>query len=616
MTALRPRSLQLRLAVPLAALFILGSAAIVGVLVWRAYDTAGTLADRELSLRAADLAQYVAAAPDGTPRLALPAALREPTARRRTPTFSPSAPATVVSSPPCPRPSAPWSGAGRDHRRSKLFPSAGMAGRTRIIMASASASTARPAHCRSGWRARQARTHWSIRCFEEFVLDIAWVIPLFMLLALGVAILAIRSTLRPIREVSEIAASIGPGTTSVRLPAGKPAERDRAPGPRGESRARPARARLRRAASVHRQRRARIAHAARHRHRRARKHGAECRGRATQGRRRPHEPPGRAAPERRPAGRDRARCLGHGRPERRRPGHVSPPWRRGRSRKADPGLRRCRSPRRRQRQRLRHRRCLRNLVENAVAHAPPRSEVTVSARTEGSIDVSRPRAGRARRTRERIFERFWRGKAAPSHGAGLGLAIVAEIMKAHGGSVRSDAGRTAARSSRSSFRRHRSRLTQRPSRKSGRPSDDSVRAVKWRMSRDAADTHLAHDRRSHIRMFGKAWQWLTARSGRQQGRCGSSSIAIRWVSVFLATDRDARQTARHGNPDLPRGQQPGLQRLQDRGRRDRRHARHRDAHWCARRQFTQVCARQSSPAAAAHNSIAPLPDQRAIPFER
>src|SRR5580704_11343075 len=77
MIAPRLRSLQLRLVVRLAALFIVGSAAIVGVLVWRAYDTAGTLADRELSLRAADLAQYVVSGPDGGARLALPAALRE-----------------------------------------------------------------------------------------------------------------------------------------------------------------------------------------------------------------------------------------------------------------------------------------------------------------------------------------------------------------------------------------------------------------------------------------------------------------------------------------------------------------------------------------------------------
>ena len=42
--------------------------------------------------------------------------------------------------------------------------------------------------------------------------------------------------------------------------------------------------------------------------------------------------------------------------------------------------------------------------------------------------------------RERIFERFWRGRAAPSHGAGLGLAIVAEIMKAHGGNVEVNTG--------------------------------------------------------------------------------------------------------------------------------------------------------------------------------
>src|SRR6202011_2280278 len=38
------------------------------------------------------------------------------------------------------------------------------------------------------------------------------------------------------------------------------------------------------------------------------------------------------------------------------------------------------------------------------------------------------------------------------------------------------------------------------------------------MSQDAANTQVADDRRSHIRMFGKAWQWLTARlGGKQQG---------------------------------------------------------------------------------------------------
>jgi signal transduction histidine kinase len=83
---------------------------------------------------------------------------------------------------------------------------------------------------------------------------------------------------------------------------------------------------------------------------------------------------------------------------------------------------------------------LRNLVENAVVHAPLGSEVMVSTRADGSIDVSDHGTGVPPEVRARIFERFWRGKAAPAHGAGLGLAIVAEIMKAHGGSARVDAG--------------------------------------------------------------------------------------------------------------------------------------------------------------------------------
>ena len=103
-------------------------------------------------------------------------------------------------------------------------------------------------------------------------------------------------------------------------------------------------------------------------------------------------------------------------------------------------LRRCGSTRRRHGNAYAIDDAIRNLLENAVVHAPPRSEVTVSTRADGSVDVSDHGPGVASKDRERIFERFWRGKAASSQGAGLGLAIVAEIMKAHGGSVRVDAG--------------------------------------------------------------------------------------------------------------------------------------------------------------------------------
>src|SRR5499427_10640207 len=66
------RSLQVRLAVRLATLYVAATAIAVGVLVYQAYETADTLNDRELSLRAADLARYVSVGADGQARLDLP----------------------------------------------------------------------------------------------------------------------------------------------------------------------------------------------------------------------------------------------------------------------------------------------------------------------------------------------------------------------------------------------------------------------------------------------------------------------------------------------------------------------------------------------------------------
>ena len=72
----RFRSLQLRLAVRLALVYLVATAIIVGVLVYRAYDTADTLNDRELSLRAADLAQSISVDSRGAVRLDLPPRLK------------------------------------------------------------------------------------------------------------------------------------------------------------------------------------------------------------------------------------------------------------------------------------------------------------------------------------------------------------------------------------------------------------------------------------------------------------------------------------------------------------------------------------------------------------
>ncbi|HEX7914676.1 HAMP domain-containing sensor histidine kinase, partial [Rudaea sp.] len=78
---------------------------------------------------------------------------------------------------------------------------------------------------------------------------------------------------------------------------------------------------------------------------------------------------------------------------------------------------------------------LRNLIENAVTHAPSGSEILVRVDANGRISVRDYGPGISDADREHLFKRFWRSARATGSGSGLGLAIVAETMRVHGGSV-------------------------------------------------------------------------------------------------------------------------------------------------------------------------------------
>ena len=78
---------------------------------------------------------------------------------------------------------------------------------------------------------------------------------------------------------------------------------------------------------------------------------------------------------------------------------------------------------------------LRNLVENALVHTAPGTEVIVEVGQDGVLSVLDSGPGIAVDDRPHIFDRFWRGKGVRTEGAGLGLAIVMEIVRAHGASI-------------------------------------------------------------------------------------------------------------------------------------------------------------------------------------
>lgn len=81
-----------------------------------------------------------------------------------------------------------------------------------------------------------------------------------------------------------------------------------------------------------------------------------------------------------------------------------------------------------------------NLLTNALKFSPPHSHVTLTtAASDGlaRLEVADQGPGIPGDELPHIFERFWRGSAGRrASGSGIGLAVVSELVRAHGGQIK------------------------------------------------------------------------------------------------------------------------------------------------------------------------------------
>src|SRR6516165_9242785 len=215
----RLKLLQLRLTLELAALFFVASCLGVGGLIYSASLTAGSLADRELGLRAEDLARYVSLDENQKPRVELPPSLKQAySAAEQQSVFAirdKDGHLIEGSTPEIGAMAARWPPADSEpsyFRLSKFGPSERVYSGVSIRLDSAAGPVSVLVAEASGG---DQLIHSILR---EFVVDIAWYVPPFVALALLVAAFSVRRSLLPLRAASAQASAIEPASIGLRLP--------------------------------------------------------------------------------------------------------------------------------------------------------------------------------------------------------------------------------------------------------------------------------------------------------------------------------------------------------------------------------------------------------------
>jgi signal transduction histidine kinase len=442
MKAASPKSLRAQLALRLAALYVAATAIAVGILIYQAYETADTLNDRELSLRASDLARYVRADPAGVTRLELPPGLAASyQTAGETDIFAVrrSANAVLAASPPSFGDVAAKWPTGTDEPSYFHLKDFGTARREYYGVTVVQSSAAGPLSISV---ARAADADVLVQSLlREFVLDVGWLIPLLVTVTLVVGVWAIQSAFKPVAEISQMAATIGPGAMSVRLPE-KNLPSEITPLVGAVNRALD---RLEEGFDLQRQFTANAAHELRTPLAivtaaldTVEGDGEIAKIKADVARM------NRLVDQLLRVARLDAVALDVS--DRVDLNEVATeivgsmaPW--SLARRTSIAFNGKDGPVIIKGNKYAIEDAIRNLIENAVVHSAPDTEVTVSTQADGRVRVADRGPGIAVEQRDRIFERFWRGKsmrcagAGVGAGAGLGLAIVAEIMKAHQGDI-------------------------------------------------------------------------------------------------------------------------------------------------------------------------------------